>query len=81
MGIGHRRPDRGRAPEKLIGTGGVGQAEIDDLTCVAQALDGPHGGVGLELGAVVMGEMEGDKTGFHKKGHSCIVLCDRCSIC
>ena len=65
MGVGSRPPQAAPPFEYLVGAGGVGQAVIDDLAVPAQALDGPHGGVGLELGPVVVGEMEGDQSGAH----------------
>ena len=70
MGIGGRGPEGGALFEQLVGAGGVGQAEVDDLTVMAQVLDGPHGGVGLELGPVVVGEMKGDKAGTAHGCHS-----------
>ena len=63
VGIGGGVPHRAGVLEKLVGGGGVGEPEVDDVAVVAQTLDGAHGGVGLELRAVVVGEMEGDKTG------------------
>ena len=65
MGVGSRPPQAAPPFEYLVGAGGVGQAVIDDLAVPAQALDGPHGGVGLELGPVVVGKVEGDQSRAH----------------
>ena len=44
----------------------MGQAVINDLALMPQALNGLHGGQGLELSAVVMSKMECDETGAHR---------------
>ena len=65
VGVGGHAPHAAPLFEELVGAGGVGQAVVDDLAAVAQALNGPHGGVGLELGPVVVGKVEGDQSGAH----------------
>ena len=65
MGVGGHAAHAAALFEKLVGAGGVGQAVVDDLAVVPQGLDGPHGGVGLELGPVVVGKVEGNQSGAH----------------
>ena len=65
VGVGDHIPQRAGALEELIGACGVGQAVVDDLALRSQGLDGAHGGVGLELGPVMVGEMEGNKSCAH----------------
>ena len=65
VGVGGHAPHAAPLFEELVGAGGVGQAVVDDLAVPPQALDGPHGGVGLELGPVVVGKVEGDQSGAH----------------
>ena len=67
MDVGGQRPDGIGLLEQGAGLGRMGQAEVDDLAVMPQLLNGPHGGVGLELGAVVVGKMEGDQSRMHKR--------------
>ena len=43
----------------------MGEPVVDDLTGEAKSLQGAHGGEGLELCPVVVGEMKGDESGAH----------------
>ena len=66
MGVRRHIPHGGAFFEDLVGAGGMGQAIVNDLTFMTQALNGLHGGQGLELCAVMMGKMECDETGAHR---------------
>ena len=66
MGVRRHIPHGGAFFENLVGAGGMGQAIVNDLTFMTQALNGLHGGQGLELCAVMMGKMECDETGAHR---------------
>ena len=66
MGIRRHIPHRAAFLEQLVGAGGMGQAIINDLALMAQALNSLHGGQSLELSPVVMGKMECDESGAHR---------------
>ena len=53
----------------------MGQAEINDLAVVSQLPNGPHGGISLQLGAIVVGKVKGDESCTHNHT-SCTVFLD-----
>ena len=66
VSIGGQVPHGAPALEHPVGPHSMGQAVVDDLTLRPQGLHRPHGGIRLELCAVVVGKVEGDESCAHK---------------